>query len=211
VAAMKTRYHGDLHLGQVLVKQSDVVIIDFEGEPRHSMEERRRKHTPLKDVAGILRSFDYAAAAAARTVAELPALEVEDFQAFCNEWRALSVGAFMSAYRETIGDCPVWPENREGAADLLDLLVLDQAIYEVGYELANRPAWLSIPLKAVVKLLGGAESPKGAPRAIPRPTSTAWACSTAPIFTSMPTPGRGSSSTGTPWSSISGAARSPTT
>ncbi len=151
--AVKTRYHGDLHLGQVLLNQNDVLIIDFEGEPRHAMAERRRKHTALKDVAGILRSFDYAAAAAARTVAELPAVQVKDFEAFCDEWRGEAEAKFLSGYREAIAGCPTWPEDETAAQELLEVLILDKAIYEIGYELANRPGWLGIPLKAAVDLL----------------------------------------------------------
>ncbi|HEY3755738.1 MAG TPA: maltose alpha-D-glucosyltransferase [Opitutaceae bacterium] len=154
IQAVKTRYHGDLHLGQVLIKQNDVVIIDFEGEPRRSMSERRRKHTALKDVAGILRSFDYAAAAAARTVAELPAVQLEDFRKFCSEWRVQAEARFLDRYRDTIAGSPVWPGESGAAADLLEVLVLDKAFYEIGYELANRPNWLAIPLRAVVDLLG---------------------------------------------------------
>src|SRR6185312_7653100 len=137
--AVKTRYHGDLHLGQVLVKQNDVVLIDFEGEPRRSLEERRSKHSALKDVAGVIRSFDYAAAAAGRTVAELPAVQLTDFQKFCAEWRILAEQKFLERYRETIDGCPVWPRDSEAAADLLNLLILDKAVYEIGYEIANRP------------------------------------------------------------------------
>jgi len=153
VEAMRTRYHGDLHLGQVLIKQNDVVIIDFEGEPRRSMEERRRKHSALKDVAGIIRSFDYAAAAAGRTVAELPAVELQDFQKFCAEWREKVVRKFLEHYRATIEGCPVWPRNERAAADLLDFFILEKALYEIGYELANRPQWLPIPVKAAIDLL----------------------------------------------------------
>ena len=151
--AVKTRYHGDLHLGQVLINKNDVVIIDFEGEPRRSMEERRRKHSALKDVAGIIRSFDYAAAAAGRTVAELPAVQLEDFQKFCADWRELVVRKFLDRYRATIGECPVWPRDEEAASNLLELFVLDKALYELGYELANRPNWVGIPVKALIDLL----------------------------------------------------------
>ena len=162
--AVKTRYHGDLHLGQVLLRENDVVIIDFEGEPRRTMEERRRKHTALKDVAGILRSFDYAAAAAARTVAELPAIQVRDFEVFCTEWRQIAERKFLEQYRAVIAGCPVWPEDPLAAAELLEVLVLDKAVYEIGYELANRPAWLAIPVQAVIDLLTTRPGPApGAP------------------------------------------------
>ncbi|HVW22085.1 MAG TPA: maltose alpha-D-glucosyltransferase [Opitutaceae bacterium] len=160
IEAVKTRYHGDLHLGQVLVKQNDVVLIDFEGEPRRSLEERRSKHSALKDVAGVLRSFDYAAAAAGRTVAELPAVQLTDFQKFCAEWRVLAERKFLERYRETIDGCPVWPRSAQAAEDLLNLLILDKAIYEIGYEIANRPNWVGIPVRAVVEMLEAA-GPRG--------------------------------------------------
>ncbi|MGH7997518.1 MAG: putative maltokinase, partial [Opitutaceae bacterium] len=152
---MKTRCHGDLHLGQVLLKQNDVVIVNFEGPADRPLEERRRKHTPLRDVAGILRSFDYAAATAARTVAELPAVQLRDFETFCAEWRIAAEGKFLERYRETMAGCPVWPENESAASELLDMLMLDKAIGEIGYELANRPAWLGHAVKEAVDLLSG--------------------------------------------------------
>jgi len=151
--AVKTRYHGDLHLGQVLIKQNDVVIIDFEGEPRRTMAERRRKNSALKDVAGLIRSFDYAAAAAGRTVAELPAVQLEDFQKFCADWREQVIRHFLERYETTIADCPIWPKDPVAANELLEFFILDKALYEVGYELANRPNWLGIPVKALINLL----------------------------------------------------------
>jgi maltose alpha-D-glucosyltransferase/alpha-amylase len=159
VEAVKTRYHGDLHLGQVLINKSDVAIVDFEGEPRRTMEERRRKHSALRDVAGIIRSFDYAAAAAGRTVAELPAVELQDFHKFCDEWRADVVRRFLDSYRSTIAGCPVWPKDDAAALDLLNLFVLDKAFYEIGYELANRPNWLPIPVRAVIGILEAVPAP----------------------------------------------------
>jgi maltose alpha-D-glucosyltransferase/alpha-amylase len=158
IDAVKTRYHGDLHLGQVLVAQNDVVIIDFEGEPQRSLEERRRKHTPLRDVAGILRSFDYAAAAAVRAAAQVPAFDVGGFERFCAEWRDFSVKSFMEQYREKVADCPIWPSHPGAAKALSELMIIEKAFYEIGYELANRPAWLSIPVRHMVDLI---ESPAG--------------------------------------------------
>jgi trehalose synthase-fused probable maltokinase len=147
VGSYRTRVHGDYHLGQVLRTGDDFVIIDFEGEPSRTMAERREKHSPLKDVAGMLRSIDYAVASAS----------VDAEQALMSslrEWRTEAVGRFTSAYLETV---------RNGGADLvplvetefrrsLDLFMIDKALYEVRYELDNRPDWLHIPLGALQEI-----------------------------------------------------------
>jgi maltose alpha-D-glucosyltransferase/alpha-amylase len=153
IKAAKTRLHGDYHLGQVLVAQNGFAIIDFEGEPRRTIEERRQKHTPLKDVAGMIRSIDYAAAAAVRAAADLPSVDNAALKAMCRDWRDRSIAAFMSAYRGTIADAACWPADEAGAEALLELMLIDKALYEIGYELANRPTWLGIPIQGIVDLL----------------------------------------------------------
>ncbi|HEV2675625.1 MAG TPA: maltose alpha-D-glucosyltransferase [Aliidongia sp.] len=153
IAAVKTRLHGDYHLGQVLVAQNDFAIIDFEGEPKKSTEERRRKHTPLKDVAGMIRSIDYAAAAAVRAATDLPSVDSAALETMCRDWRDRSITAFMSAYRSTIEGAACWPADAAGARALIELMLIDKALYEIGYELANRPAWLGIPIQGIVDLL----------------------------------------------------------
>jgi maltose alpha-D-glucosyltransferase / alpha-amylase len=153
IRAMKTRLHGDYHLGQVLVAQNDFAIIDFEGEPKRTMEDRRQKHTPLKDVAGMIRSIDYAAAAAFRAAADLPSVDNAALQAMCRDWRDRSTAAFMTAYRGTIDGAASWPQDIAGARALIDLMLIDKALYEVAYELAHRPAWLAIPIQGIVDLL----------------------------------------------------------
>ena len=153
IVALKTRLHGDYHLGQVLVAQNDFAIIDFEGEPKKSIEERRRKHTPLKDVAGMIRSIDYAAAAAVRAATDLPSVDSAALEAMCRDWRDRSITAFMSAYRSNIDGAACWPADAAGADALIELMLIDKALYEVGYELANRPAWLGIPIQGIVDLL----------------------------------------------------------
>ena len=110
VAAVKTRIHGDYHLGQVLVAQNDFYILDFEGEPARPLAERRAKSSPLKDVAGMLRSFDYAAWTAVtawprRIRAAPPSWRLAE------AWRRATEQAFLDAYRETIAGCPSYPEN----------------------------------------------------------------------------------------------------
>ena len=155
-SGMRTRIHGDYHLGQVLVVQNDVAIIDFEGEPRRSIEERRAKTSPLRDAAGMLRSLDYAAAVALRDRAgvsgeeDRPAVRAE-------AWRRRARAQFLEAYREEIAGSPAQPEA--GLADaLLDLFLIQKAAYEVGYEMAFRPDWVGVPLAGLVSILDGDEA-----------------------------------------------------
>ena len=144
--ALMTRIHGDLHLGQVLVTAGDVVIIDFEGEPSRPLAERRAKHSPLRDVAGVLRSFDYAAAMALRRVAP-DGEEARDRAAVLIEaFRTRSALIFLDGYREA-GGRPTGP--------LLALSLIEKASYEVLYEAANRPDWLATPLHGLAAIAAG--------------------------------------------------------
>ena len=113
VAAAKTRIHGDYHLGQVLVAQNDFYILDFEGEPARPLAERRAKSSPLKDVAGMLRSFDYAAWTAVMTLTEVHPGSGELVRALAEAWRKATEDAFLRAYRETIAGCPSYPKTRQ--------------------------------------------------------------------------------------------------
>jgi maltose alpha-D-glucosyltransferase/alpha-amylase len=153
VGAAKTRVHGDYHLGQVLVAQNDFYILDFEGEPARPLAERRAKTSPLKDVAGMVRSFDYAAWAAVTNLADIDSGSVALVQSLAETWRRATQQAFLEAYRETIAGCPSWPDDARAAQRLLDLFLLQKALYEVCYEAANRPSWIRIPLKGVSNLL----------------------------------------------------------
>jgi maltose alpha-D-glucosyltransferase/alpha-amylase len=153
VAAMKTRCHGDLHLGQVLVVKDDFSIIDFEGEPARPLKERRAKQCPLRDVAGLLRSVDYVASMGLR---ERAAVRPESRQAlvpWVADWAKRTKDSFLDGYREAIGDCPSYPQDRETADMLIGLFTLEKALYEVGYEAANRPDWIHIPLEGVLSLI----------------------------------------------------------
>ena len=142
----KTRLHGDYHLGQVLVAERDFYIIDFEGEPSKSVEERRMKTAALRDVAGMIRSFDYAAhAAAGRVAARLPD-GARTVRADAMYWRDAAVRRFLAGYREHLGDCGVWPADAASGLRLIELFVLEKAAYELAYEAANRPDWVHIPL-----------------------------------------------------------------
>ena len=139
----KTRIHGDLHLGQVLVAGGDVRIIDFEGEPTKSLDERRAKTSPMRDVAGILRSFDYAVATAAAAAAEVAEGVEARAAAVLDQFRASSTAAFLEAYEAAGGRLP---------QDLLDLFLVEKAAYEVAYEAANRPAWIGVPVRGLAAI-----------------------------------------------------------
>jgi maltose alpha-D-glucosyltransferase/alpha-amylase len=147
-----TRIHGDYHLGQVLMAQIDVMIIDFEGEPRRSLDERRAKSHALRDVAGMLRSLDYAAQSALRW-AESSGTDGEEADALIRDWHKGAVRDFMAAYDGVIAESPAHPDDPRFAAALLDLFVIQKAVYEVGYELASRPAWVDIPLSGLLDLI----------------------------------------------------------
>jgi maltose alpha-D-glucosyltransferase/alpha-amylase len=149
-SGQKIRIHGDYHLGQVLVAQDDLVVIDFEGEPTRPLEERRAKTSPLRDVAGMVRSFDYAAAMAWSRWREAHEGDGEAARAKAVSWRDATRGAFLRAYFDTTGGAA--PATDLTAA-LLDLFTLQKAIYEIGYELSNRPGWVRIPLAGVIDVL----------------------------------------------------------
>jgi maltose alpha-D-glucosyltransferase/alpha-amylase len=157
LTAEKTRYHGDFHLGQVLAVKNDFFIIDFEGEPARPLADRRRKGSPLRDVAGMIRSFDYASHTAVRELAEArPAAEPIMLQ-LAEAWRQRAVDGFRAAYRKTMRGCPAYPTSKSQARRLLAFFALEKAIYEVSYELANRPTWVDIPLKGVLDILARTE------------------------------------------------------
>jgi maltose alpha-D-glucosyltransferase/alpha-amylase len=140
--SLRIRIHGDLHLGQVLVMKEDAYLIDFEGEPARPLEERRCKNSPFRDVAGMLRSFDYAAALAERSLdlsnqeEKLRGLDI------IARFRQLSRAAFLAEYRSAAAGAL---EHGDPEA-LIDLFTLEKAAYEVAYEIANRPGWLNVPL-----------------------------------------------------------------
>jgi maltose alpha-D-glucosyltransferase/alpha-amylase len=143
VGAQRTRIHGDLHLGQVLIASGDVTIIDFEGEPAKPLEQRRAKLLPLRDVAGMLRSFDYAAARVGRDPPTRAPSAQAKAHAGLERFRALAAEAFLAGYVESGGQIDV---------PLLDLLQLEKASYEVVYEAANRPDWLEVPLRGLAAI-----------------------------------------------------------
>ncbi len=162
VAAQKTRFHGDYHLGQVIVVQNDFFIVDFEGEPSRPLAARRGKSSPLRDVAGMMRSFDYAAVAAVRHLAETrPAAEPRMVE-LAETWRQRAVDGFRAAYRKTMRGCAAYPASKKQARDMTAFFTLEKAVYEVSYELANRPAWVDIPLDGILGILDNTRAGTGA-------------------------------------------------
>ncbi len=158
VDTLKSRYHGDYHLGQVMVAASDFYIIDFEGEPARPLAERRLKHSPLRDVAGMLRSFSYAASTGLfRVAARARPDVVEAVRPWVRRWEQAAKCAFLDGYRAAIGDCPSYPAEADTEQRLIDLFVLEKALYEIKYEAANRPSWLKIPLQGILDLLARRE------------------------------------------------------
>ncbi|MGE0082088.1 MAG: maltose alpha-D-glucosyltransferase [Thiohalomonadaceae bacterium] len=150
---VKTRYHGDLHLGQVLVAQNDFIIIDFEGEPARPLAQRAAKHSPLRDVAGMLRSFSYAAHMALQQVTSERPDELPALAPFARQWERMAAEAYLLGYTEIAGEQPFYPPEADSARRLLDLFVLEKALYEVRYELDHRPDWIGVPLAGIHDLL----------------------------------------------------------
>ena len=144
----KIRIHGDYHLGQVLVTRNDFVIIDFEGEPGHSLEQRRAKHSPLRDVAGMMRSFSYAQQSALRSVAHNEA-EAVRLSPLARSWEIEVRKAFLSAYDAAAREAALY-ESMQPGQGLLGLFELEKALYELRYEIGNRPTWVGIPLQGIL-------------------------------------------------------------
>jgi trehalose synthase-fused probable maltokinase len=154
--AMRVRIHGDYHLGQVLYTGCDFVIIDFEGEPARSLAERRVKQSPLQDVAGMLRSFHYAAFApllAPSANHSISPKRMANMSRWAEAWSRCAANRFLGQYYETSGAAPFLPAGAQARAKLLEVYLLGKAVYELGYELNNRPAWVGIPLEGISRLL----------------------------------------------------------
>jgi maltose alpha-D-glucosyltransferase / alpha-amylase len=139
--ALKIRHHGDYHLGQVLVANNDWIIIDFEGEPSRPLAESRRKHSPLRDVAGMLRSFSYAKWSAAK-----------DNPQPLDEWEAETRRVFLSAYAAAMKDSGLF-DSFEDVGGLMRLFELEKVLYELRYELGNRPDWIQVPVSGLLAML----------------------------------------------------------
>jgi maltose alpha-D-glucosyltransferase/alpha-amylase len=146
---VKIRRHGDYHLGQVLVQRNDFVIIDFEGEPGRSLAERRVKHSPLRDVAGMLRSFEYARLTAIGHFLPATPQDSARWEPLLAGWERQAREAFLAAYDETARAAGLYVRF-EDAAPLLQLFEIEKALYEVRYELGNRPDWVSTPVRSLL-------------------------------------------------------------
>jgi maltose alpha-D-glucosyltransferase/alpha-amylase len=151
----KGRIHGDLHLGQTLLSKDDFAIVDFEGEPTAPLARRRAKDTVLKDVAGMLRSFDYAAAAVLEDRLSLRPGARDQLAPRAEAWRHIAGEAFLRGYRAALGDAPYLPENDTVETGILTFFRLRRALYEIAYEAENRPNFLAVPVRGVRDILGG--------------------------------------------------------
>jgi maltose alpha-D-glucosyltransferase/alpha-amylase len=162
IGGVRIRHHGDYHLGQVLWTGRDVVIIDFEGEPAKPLSERRIKRPALRDVAGMLRSFDYAADSALRSPAAASIAEhlPDRVEPWARRWANEASAIFLAAYLEAArgGEHAILPATDDEVERLLAALVLEKAAYELGYELDHRPDWLATPASGLARLLDGATS-----------------------------------------------------
>jgi maltose alpha-D-glucosyltransferase/alpha-amylase len=142
--SLRTRHHGDYHLGQVLMSNNDFLIIDFEGEPSRPLAEARRKHSPLRDVAGMLRSFSYARGS----------VEIRERVQELSEWEKQTRKAFVDAYAKAAAGSGLY-EDFDDVRGLLRLAEMEKVLYELRYEKNNRPNWLHIPLQGLTALLQG--------------------------------------------------------
>jgi len=157
ITGLRIRTHGDYHLGQVLHTGNDFVIIDFEGEPSRPLSERRIKRSALRDVAGMLRSFHYAPHAVLFGQSQHSVIRAEDaatVESGANFWYRWVSAAFLRAYLAESGNAAHLPQSREELQVLLDSHLLEKALYEIAYEMNNRPDWVRIPIRGVLELLG---------------------------------------------------------
>ena len=153
IDVIKIRIHGDYHLGQVLFTGKDFVITDFEGEPARSYSERRLKRSPMRDVAGMIRSFHYAAYGSLVLDSHARKEDVQKLIPFVEQWYHYMSGFFMRAYLDTVAGSPFIPNNNEDLDTLLTTFLLEKAIYELNYELNNRPGWVMIPLRGIKEIM----------------------------------------------------------
>ena len=150
------RCHGDFHLGQVLWTGKDFIIIDFEGEPALALSERRIKSSPLRDVAGMVRSFHYAAWAGLHQHVQRGGMEAENLakhEPWARLWYQAVSSVYLRAYLEAMKESAILPRSDDELLAMLPAYLLNKAVYEIGYELNNRPSWLAIPLQGALQLL----------------------------------------------------------
>ena len=154
LTAMRVRCHGDYHLGQVLYTGQDFIIIDYEGEPARPLAERRGKHLPLIDLAGMIRSFHYAAHVSLRQRGQQAGnRRMPHLEPWAEQWYQSVRATFLAGYRAVAGKKHFSPQSEHEFDLLLDLHLLDKAIYELTYELNNRPDWVALPLKGITQCM----------------------------------------------------------
>ncbi|MBC7408705.1 MAG: putative maltokinase [Arcicella sp.] len=153
INSQRIRIHGDYHLGQVLATKNDYIIIDFEGEPESTITDRKIKHSPLKDVAGMIRSYHYAISAKMFNDPATAKFDSARVQTAADRWYKLIQQTFMEKYLETFGNPhPLFKNNNE-INFLMLIYLLEKAVYELGYEISYRPDWVKIPLKGIVSVI----------------------------------------------------------
>lgn len=155
LSGSRIRCHGDYHLGQVLFTGQDFMIIDFEGEPSRPLSERRGKRAPLRDVAGMMRSFDYASQCVYlnEIVGSVPETDLSIYQGWAGFWSQWISTQFLSAYLQTTARAPFATQGAADIQTLLEVFLLEKAVYELAYELNNRPAWIRVPLGGILRIL----------------------------------------------------------
>ncbi len=152
-SGQRIRVHGDYHLGQVLWSSGDFMIIDFEGEPLKPIKQRRTKHLPIKDVVGMLRSYSYAAFAGLLKVTEGQSPKFDQLVHWSHAWELVNSAAFLQSYLEVALPTGLLPQKQEDLGLVLECYTLDKALYELQYELNNRPDWVGIPLRAIIRMI----------------------------------------------------------
>jgi maltose alpha-D-glucosyltransferase/alpha-amylase len=171
IEAMKTRTHGDYHLAQVLFTGKDFEIIDYEGEPARSLTDRRLKRSPMKDIAGMIRSFHYASCSSMLTPAPASQLNLSRLDEWVEVWYKSVSATFLKSYLEALSGMPLLPKDRRTFTVLLDAYLLEKALYELAYELNNRPSWILIPLKGIADVLGPEKQTQIDSEKLPSPES----------------------------------------
>jgi maltose alpha-D-glucosyltransferase/alpha-amylase len=161
IDVVKIRIHGDYHLGQVLFTGKDFIITDFEGEPARGYSERRLKRSPLRDVAGMIRSFHYAAYGGLFLNDQIRKEDIVKLTPYAEQWYHYMSGFFMKAYLETVQGSAFIPKDKEDMDILMTTFLLEKAIYEVNYEINNRPDWLIIPLRGIKAIMKKIEETSG--------------------------------------------------
>jgi maltose alpha-D-glucosyltransferase/alpha-amylase len=152
-AGARIRTHGDYHLGQLLWTEEDFVILDFEGEPARPLQERRAKESPLRDVAGMIRSFGYVASVGSQAASRRTQRSEPLIDAWADMWETWVAAVFLQTYVTTLRGSSLVPTSLEDFSKLLNLFVIEKAFYELRYELNNRPDWVHVPLRTIARLM----------------------------------------------------------